>query len=111
MWNKFIFSDECSVVIGDTKQVYCRRTEDEKDRPHLILKDRTQRRLSVMIWGAFTINGVGILLPIEGNIDSKKYYQILQDGFHPVLYWFYPKGDYVFVHDNAPVHSSEETMK
>ena len=64
-----------------------------------------------MIWGAFTINGVGILLPMEGNIDSKKYYQILLDGFHPVLDWFYPEGDYAFVHDNAPVHSSEETRK
>ena len=62
-----------------------------------------------MIWGAITIIGVGILLPmaIEGNIDSKKYCQILQDGLLPVLDWFYPEGDYVFVHDNAPVHSSE----
>ena len=111
MWTNFIFSDECSVVIGGAKRVYCWRTEDEKDRHHLIPKGRTQRRLSVMIWGAFTINGVGILLPIEGNIDSKKYYQILQDGFHPVLNWFYPEGDYVFMHDNAPVHSSEETRK
>ena len=103
MWNNYIFSDECSVVIGSAKRVYCWRTEDEKDRPHLIPKGRTQRR--------FTINGVGILLPIEGNIDSKKYCQILQDGFLPVLDWFYPEGEYVFVLDNAPVHSSEETRK
>ena len=68
-------------MLGGDKRVYCWRTEDEKDRPHLIPKGRTQRRLSVMIWGAITINGVGILLPI----DSKKYYQILQDGLLPVL--------------------------
>ena len=111
MWNNFIFRDECSVVIGGGKRVYCWRTEDEKDRSHLIPKGRTQRRLSVMIWGTFTINGVGILLPIESNIDSKKYCQILQDGFLPVLDWFYPEGDFVFVHDNAPVHSSEEARK
>ena len=43
------------------------------------------------------------------NIDSKKYCQILQDGLLPVLDWFYP--DYVFVHDNAPVHSCAETRK
>ena len=60
MWNNFIFNDECSVVIGGAKRVYCWRTEDEKDRPHLIPKGRTQRRLSVMIWGAFTINGVAL---------------------------------------------------
>ena len=111
MWNNFIFSGECSVVIGCAKRVYCWRTEDEKDRPHFISKCRTKRRLSMMIWGAFTINGVGILLPIEGNIDTKKYCQILQDGFLPILDWFYPEGDYVFVHDNALVHSSEEARK
>ena len=72
MWNNYIFSDECSVVIGGAKRVYCWRTEDEKDRPHLIPKGRTQRRLSVMIWGAITINGVGILLPIEGNYRLKE---------------------------------------
>ena len=63
MSNNFIFSDECSVVIEGAKRVYCWRAEDEKDRPHLILKGRTQRRLSVMIWGAFTINGLVFYYP------------------------------------------------
>ena len=77
------------MLCGDwgAKRVYCWRTEDKKDRPHLIAKGHTQRQLSVMIWGAITINGVGILIPIviEGNIDSKKYCQLLQDGLLPVL--------------------------
>ena len=37
-------------------------------------KGRTQRLLIVMIWGAITILGVGILLPIEGNIN---FYEVL----------------------------------
>ena len=36
---------------------------------------------------------------------------MLQDDLIPVLDWFCPEGDYVFVQDNAPVHSSAETSK
>ena len=49
-----------------------------------------------MIWGggAITTYGSGILLPVEGNINLKKYCQILHYGLLPVLDWFYPEGDY-----------------
>ena len=36
MWNNFIFSDECSVVIEGDRRVYCWRTEDEGDRPQKV---------------------------------------------------------------------------
>ena len=36
---------------------------------------------------------------------------MLQDDLIPVLDWFCPEGDYVFVQDNAPIHSSAETSK
>ena len=36
MWNSFIFNDECSVVIGGNRRVYCWRTEAEKDRPQKV---------------------------------------------------------------------------
>ena len=61
-----------------------------------------------MIWGAITIDGVSILLPVEGNINLKKYCQILQYCLLPVLVWFYPEGDYFCLRQ---VHSSPETMK
>ena len=47
-----------------------------------------------MIWGAITVYGIGILLPVEGNINLKKYCQIFQYGLLQVLDWFYPEGDY-----------------
>ena len=36
---------------------------------------------------------------------------MIQDDLIPVLDWFCPEGDYVFVQDNAPIHSSAETSK
>ena len=36
---------------------------------------------------------------------------MLQDDLIPVLDWFCPEGDYVFVQDNAPIHPSAETSK
>ena len=59
-------------------------------------------------------------MPIKGNINSKKYCQMLHDLIPvldwflfliPVLDWFCPEGDYVFVQDNTPIHSSAETSK
>ena len=42
VWIMFIFCDECSVVIGDKKRVYCWR-QKIKNRPYLIAKGRIQR--------------------------------------------------------------------
>ena len=78
MWNNFIFSDECSVVIGGDRRIYCWRTEDEGDRPK---KGRTQRRLSVMIWGAITINGVGIKSILTQRNIAKSFKTVF------FLYW------------------------
>ena len=62
-----------------------------------------------MIWGAITSQGIGILLPVQGNIRSANYCQILQHGLLPVIDWFYHDGGYTFIHDNAPVHASAKT--
>ena len=43
MWNNFIFSDECSVVIWRDRRVYCWRTEDEKDRPQKVEHNAIKR--------------------------------------------------------------------
>ena len=108
-WLNHIFSDETSVQIGGNKKIYVWRKADEKDRPHLVPKKARSGVIKVMMWGSITSKGKGILLPVNGSITSEKYCQVLQDGLLPVIDWYYPDGDFIFVHDNAPCHSSSET--
>ena len=60
--------------------------------------------MSLMIWGCITFNGVGILTTVNGNINAVKYIEILEDNLWPVIVRHYPEENYIFQHDNAPVH-------
>ena len=62
-----------------------------------------------MIWGCITFNGVGTLCRVDGNINSQKYINILEDNLWPVVVRHFPGNDYLFMDDNAPVHRSQAT--
>lgn len=104
-WKNWIFSDECQVVIGDNNRVYVWRKTDEVDNPHLVCAP-SKSKLSVMIWGCICYDGVGTLTSVNGNINSEKYIDILENNLWPVIVRHFPHGNYVFQDDNAPVHRS-----
>lgn len=43
---------------------------------------------------------------VNGNINSEKYIDILENNLWPVIVRHFPHGNYVFQDDNAPVHRS-----
>lgn len=59
-----------------------------------------------MIWGCICYDGVGTLTNVNGNINSEKYIDILENNFWPVNVRHFPHGNYVFKDDNASVHRS-----
>lgn len=59
-----------------------------------------------MIWGCICYDGIGTLTSVNGNINSEKYIDILENNLWPVIVRHFPHGNYVFKYDNAPVHSS-----
>ena len=60
--------------------------------------------MSLMIWGCITFNGVGTLMTVNGNINTAKYIEILEDNLWPVIVRHYPEENYIFEDDNAPIH-------
>jgi len=60
-----------------------------------------------MFWGCVTYHGVGTLEPVLGNIDSEKYILVecLDQNVWPVIAKNFPDGGYIFLEDNAPVHT------
>ena len=61
-------------------------------------------KVSVMIWGCITWNGVGTLCQVNGNINAEKYISVLDSQLWPVIGRHFPDDSYVFLDDNAPVH-------
>jgi len=69
------------------------------------------RKLSVMFWGCVTYNGVGILAPVDGNIDSYKSVEILEASLWPVVSKYFVGKRWIFQDDNALVHRSPFTQE
>ena len=107
-WKQYIFSDESSVVVGKDNRMYCWRKRDEKDSPHIICPPRN-RKFTVMVWGAITYSGERTLKWVQGNINSQKYVDVLEEKLLPPTEYAFPHGGYTFMHDNAPVHKSAFT--
>lgn len=95
-WKDWIFSDECQVEIGNNNRVYIWRKTDEVDNPHLVCPPSKR----------ICYEGVGTLTSVNGNINSEKYIEILENNLWPVIVRHFPHGNYVFQDDNAPVHRS-----
>jgi len=47
---------------------------------------------------------MGTLVPIDGNIDSRKYVKVLDETLWPVVCKHLAGRQFIFQDDNAPVH-------
>ena len=90
-------------MLGTNNCVYIWEKDDEKYNPHLICS-RSERKISLMIWGCICYDGVGTPTTVEGNINSAKYIDILDKNLWTVVVWYFEGKEYLFMDDNAPVH-------
>ena len=51
-----------------------------------------QNNVSAMFWGCISYNGIGTLTPVQGNIDSEKYSEVLDQHLWPVIAKEFPNG-------------------
>ena len=61
---------------------------------------------SVMVWGCFSSSGVGKLVFINGNMDSKMYLNIIENSIEESAALMNLE-KYVFQQDNDPKHTSK----
>jgi len=64
-----------------------------------------------MFWGCISYSGVGTLLDVDGNINSEKYVDILEQNLWPVVARDFEDKPWIFQEDNCPVHKSRFTMQ
>ena len=113
-WKKVIFSDKTQVILGKDRKVYIWRKDNEKWLPTCLGEHGDPNphvRASVMFWGCITYDGVGTLVPVDGNINSQKYVDILEDNLWPVVAKGFANSPWIFQDDNATHHGSRYTMQ
>jgi len=69
--------------------------------------------LSVMFWECLEYEGVGSLAPVEGNINSRKYIDVLHANFWLVIQKIPEGRAYIFQEDNAterPLNGKLQTI-
>lgn len=61
-----------------------------------------------MVWAGFAAIGPSSLAPVDGNIDTECYINLLTDNLLPLDL---PGATLTFQQDNAPAHKSRRTMR
>jgi len=103
-WHKVIFSDEKKFNL-DGPDGYKYYWHDLRREQQWVSKSVAGGG-SVMVWGAIGYNERSNLVIIDGNLNAKKYIDILQQN----LLIFATRNaveDYIFQQDNCPAHKSQ----
>jgi len=110
-WKKVAFSDECKFSrIESNLKVLVRRKKGEKFAPYATKGTLQGGGDSITAWGIITCKGVGPLVFLDGNLNGKKYINVLKDHFYP-YYYTSMRVDTIFQQDNAPSHRSNEVKQ
>lgn len=60
----------------------------------------------VMLWGIFSSDTLGSIVPIAQSLTAARYLNIVSDQVHPFMVTVFPDGDGQFHEDNAPCRTA-----
>lgn len=101
--NSIIFSDEKRFCLDgpDGYKYYWHDLRKEKS-----ICSQNAYSAGVMVWGAISVTGKRVISFVEGNINSKKYIEVLENNLLPT----WSSTDFVFQQDNASAHKAKQTI-
>ncbi len=108
-WSKVIFSDERKFCISFGNQgprVW--RKGGEAHSPSC-LRSSVKFPQSVMIWGAMSSAGVGLLCFLKTNVTAPVYQDILEHFMLPSTDQLFKDADFIFQQDLAPARTTKST--
>ncbi|ETS60637.1 hypothetical protein PaG_05289 [Moesziomyces aphidis] len=114
-WKNIIWSDECKVQ--QLGKGFNRRYWSRQPNLNMYMPNMQGGGHSVMIWGCMTWAGLGLMVVVNGKLNSESYVSLLEEALPgSILKWkqkqALPSRDVmVFQQDNASCHSSRETQE
>ena len=85
-WRQFIFSDEAYFEINlNTIMNRVRRFRCTDPFASKFVKKTCKHPLKVMVWGCFSYYGVGEIIICDGNMNTEKYIETLQNHLLPSI--------------------------
>ena len=109
-WKKVIFTDECTIKVGQRNRVWVWKQAGEGSfRPDLYGSNAASKntRFQVNVRGSITCYGQGILKVVGGTINAQEYISIVDECLWPVVSKHFPSGHFIYQEDNAPIHKAK----
>ena len=64
-----------------------------------------------MLWGCFSWNGTGTLVPIDGIMNTDKYISIINNNLEEATVKMNLEEEFIFQQNNDPKHVTKTSMK
>jgi hypothetical protein len=64
-----------------------------------------------MLWSVMSSKGAGRLHVVEGYMNSEQYCNVITGRMLPQAQEWFPDGNYTFMQDKAPCHTSRKSME
>ena len=111
-WGTILFSDESSFQLYSNSPVRVWRKPDEKFRPECTVPRVQKGGGSVMVWGCMSSKGLGELAFVEGNMNTDKYLEHMENYMIPSKKkLFGRRKEWIYQQDNAPCHVSKKALE
>ena len=108
-WRKVLFSDDSKFnMFGSDGVKYVRCPSGQRFNQNYITPTMKHGGGSVIVYGAFSLNGMGPLLRIEGTMTGQYYKDMMVDKVIPWANQNMPSG-WILQQDNVPKHVSKVT--
>jgi protein involved in sex pheromone biosynthesis len=65
----------------------------------------------LLVWGCFCVKSLGPLVLIEGIMNRWGYIDVLENNLLPFIRQKFTNNQYLFQHDNAPIHTAKDVKK
>lgn len=109
-WDLTIWSDEKVFLSDQQGRVCLYRPRGTRYDPRHVVRGNRSGRIPAHFWAYMTASGPGELITVPERMTSAVYVDILQNTLLPSLRANFPEQEeYLFMHDNSAVHTSNFT--